>query len=70
MLLELDDQLGQVGDEGAGHDELAVRHVDHPHLAEGEGEPERCEQQQRAQRGAVQKRRYECIHVLSLSLRW
>ena len=40
-----DHLLGEVGDEGADHEELAVRHVDHAHLAEGEREAERREQQ-------------------------
>ena len=36
--------LEHVRDVGASHDELAVRHVDHAHLTEGEGQAERDEQ--------------------------
>ena len=40
-------RLQHVGRVRAGHDELAVRHVDHVHLAERERQPERDEQQDR-----------------------
>ncbi len=39
-----------VGGVGAGHDELAVRHVDDAHLAEGQGQAERGQQQDRRRR--------------------
>ena len=42
------DLLDDVRGVGAGHDELAVRHVDDAHLAEGQGQAEGDEQQHRA----------------------
>ena len=65
----VDDLLDEVGGEGADHEELAVGHVDHAHLAEGEREAERGEQEQRTLCAAVQQRWDQCVHVLSLSVR-
>ena len=44
--------LHDVGAVGADHDELAVRHVDDAHQAIRDGEPERGEEQDRAERHA------------------
>ena len=38
---------------GAQHDHLAMRHVDHAHGAEGDGEPDGGQQQHRAERNAI-----------------
>lgn len=42
-----DDGRDDIGGVRAGHDELAVGHVDHAHLTEGQGEPEGDEEQDR-----------------------
>ncbi len=46
-----DHLLGHVGRVGAGHEELAVGHVDHAHLSERERQAERRQQQDRPGRG-------------------
>ena len=48
-----DDLLHDEGGVGAEHHHLAVRHVDHAHHAEGDGQPGGGEQQHRAEREAV-----------------
>jgi hypothetical protein len=48
-----DDFLHDEGRVGAQHDHLAVRHVDDAHGAEGDGKPDRRQQQHRAERNAV-----------------
>ena len=48
-----DDLLHDEGRVGAQHHHLAMRHVDHAHGAEGDGEPDRRQQQHRAERDAV-----------------
>jgi hypothetical protein len=48
-----DDLLHHEGDVGADHHHLAMGHVDDAHDAEGDGKPDRGEQQHRAQRQAV-----------------
>ena len=58
-----DDLLGGVRGVGAGHEELAVRHVDHAHLAERERQAERCQQEDGAGRGAGEKGGGECVHA-------
>ena len=45
-----DQLLRHEGGVGAEHDQLAMRHVDHPHHPEGDGEADRGEQQHRAER--------------------
>ena len=45
-----DHLLRHEGGVGAEHDQLAMRHVDHPHHPEGDGEPDRRQQQHRAER--------------------
>ena len=45
-----DQLLGDEGRVGAEHDQLAMRHVDDAHHPEGDGEPDRREQQHRAER--------------------
>ena len=47
-----DHLLGDEGGVGAEHDQLAMRHVDHAHHAEGDGEADGGEQQHRAEREA------------------
>ena len=47
------DDLDDVGGVGAEHHHLAMRHVDHAHDAEGDGEADRGEQQHRRSREAV-----------------
>ena len=48
--------LHHEGGIGAEHDEFAMRHVDHAHHAEGDGEAERGQQQHRAEREALEQR--------------
>ena len=48
--LVADQLLGHEGRVGADHDQLAMRHVDDAHHPEGDGEPDRGEQQHRAER--------------------
>ena len=48
--------LHHEGDVGADHHHLAVRHVDDAHHAEGDGKPDRGEQQHRAERKPVPER--------------
>jgi hypothetical protein len=47
--------LHDIGRVRADHDQLAVRHVDHAHQAVSDGEAERGEQQDRAERGAGER---------------
>ena len=46
---EVQPDAGQNRSIGTNHDEVAVRHVDHPHRAVGDGEAERHEEQDRAE---------------------
>ena len=54
--LRAEEVLHDVGRVGADHDQLAVRHVDDAHEAVGDREPERREQQDRAQAHAREER--------------
>ena len=60
-----DHLLGDVGDVGADHEELAVRHVDHAHLAERERQAERGQQQDGAGGGAGEEGGGECVHAFA-----
>ena len=57
-----DDLLGEVGGVGAGHQELAVRHVDHAHLTEGQRQSEGDEEQRGAGRRAGEELGDDDVH--------
>jgi hypothetical protein len=48
-------KLRDIAGVGTGGDELAMRHVDHPHDAKGDGKSDRGEEVDRGQRQAVQR---------------
>jgi len=50
-----EDFLHDIGGIGAEHDHLAMRHVDDPHHAEGDGEADRGEQQHAAEADALEE---------------
>ena len=50
---------------GPGHDELAVGHVDHAHLAEGQGQAERDQQQDGTLRHPGEQLPDDDIHAIS-----
>ena len=55
--------LHHVGRVGADHDELAVRHVDDAHEAEGDGQADGGQKQDGAQADAVEHLHDHCFHV-------
>ena len=62
-----EDVLDDIAGIGADGDHLAVRHVDHPHQAEGDRQPERHDEQDRAQADAVEDRAEE-VDVIDVPL--
>ena len=48
-------RLHHIGNVGADHQQLAMRHIDHAHQPEGDGQPQRRQQQHAAQAQAVEE---------------